>query len=78
MSFKRRLQALEARTAGYRSSECVEQATDQQLITILVQHDTILYARACALGRPLRPSDVTDDDLRRILLMPEESLSTGI
>lgn len=66
-SFSRRVQALEARTPGYRSPESVEEATDQQLITALVQQDVILYERACALGRPLRPSDVTDDDLRRII-----------
>lgn len=66
-SFNRRVQALESRIPGYRSPECVEEATDQQLITALVQQDIILYERACTLGRPLRPSDVTDDDLRRII-----------
>lgn len=65
-SFNRRIQALEASTPGYRSPENAEEATDQQLITVLVRQDAILHARACALGRPLRPSDVTDDDLRRI------------
>jgi len=66
-SFNRRVQALEASTPGYRSPENVEEATDQQLITALVRQDIILYERACTLGRPLRPSDVTDDDLRRII-----------
>ena len=66
-SLSRRLQALEATTPGYRAPENVEEATDQQLITALVQQDVILYERACTLGRPLRPSDVTDDDLRRII-----------
>ena len=66
-SFNRRVQALESRIPGYRSPESVEEATDQQLITVLVQQDVILYERACNLGRPLRPSDVTDDDLRRII-----------
>lgn len=66
-SFNRRIQALESSIPGYRSPENVEEATDQQLITALVQQDIILYERACTLGRPLRPSDVTDDDLRRII-----------
>ena len=66
-SFNRRVQALESRIPGSRSPENVEEATDQQLITALVQQDVILYERACTLGRPLRPSDVTDDDLRRII-----------
>lgn len=66
-SLSRRLQALEATTPGYRAPENVEEATDQQLITALVRQDVILYERACTLGRALRPSDVTDDDLRRII-----------
>ena len=66
-SFNRRVQALESCIPGYRSPESVEEATDQQLITALVQQDIILYERACTLERPLRPSDVTDDDLRRII-----------
>lgn len=65
-SFNRRVEALEA-IPGYRFPENAEDATDQQLITALVRQDVILYERACALGRPLRPSDVTDDDLRRII-----------
>jgi len=64
-SFNRRVQALES-TPGYRPPETADEATDQQLITVLVRQDAILHERACALGRPLRPSDVTDDDLRRI------------
>lgn len=66
-TLNRRLQALEASTPGYRSTESVDEATDQQLITALVRQDAILHERACALGRPLRPSDVTDDDLRRMI-----------
>lgn len=65
-SFNRRIQALEASTPGYRSPASADEATDQQLVTILVQQDAILHERACSLGRALRPSDVTDDDLRRI------------
>lgn len=65
-SFNRRVEALEA-MPGYRFPENADDATDQQLVTLLVRQDTILFERACRLGRPLRPSDVTDDDLLRII-----------
>ncbi len=67
MAIDRRIKSLEARIPIERPFTDIEEATDAQLIAIVLAHpDAILQERARALGRPLRPSEVTDEDLLRI------------